>query len=68
MRHTPAQMAPAEFTVDRVNLAFKKAFTEDIRSLYLTTLLFAVMALLVILALPELPLRKSNQPAPAALE
>jgi hypothetical protein len=58
----------AESTVDQVALAFKTAFTESIRRLYLVTLLLAGLAFLVVLALPELPLRKSNAPPPAALE
>ena len=58
----------AESSVDRVALAFKQAFTEAIRVLYLVTLCIAGLALLVVLALPELPLRKSNAPLPAAHE
>ena len=58
----------AEESVDTVALAYKQAFTESIEILYRATLLIAALALLVILALPELPLRKSNAPSPAALE
>ena len=55
-------------TVDRVELAFKQAFSEAIRALYTVTLIVAALAFLVVLALPELPLRKSNEPMPGALE
>jgi hypothetical protein len=58
----------AESTVDRVALAFKTAFTEAIRFLYLVALFIAGLAFLVIFALPELPLRKSNAPPPSALD
>lgn len=58
----------AEASVDRVALAFKQAFTEAIRFLYLVTLCIAGLALLVVFALPELPLRKSNAPTPPAHE
>ena len=58
----------AEANVDKVALAFKEAFTEAIESIYRITLLIAALGLLVLLALPELPLRKSNAPTPAPLE
>ncbi|WP_434383071.1 MDR family MFS transporter [Melittangium boletus] len=56
----------AEAAVDRMDLGIKRAFTEAIRALYLSALGVAALALLVILALPELPLRKSNAPPPVA--
>jgi hypothetical protein len=62
-----AQQA-AEATVDRVGLAFKQGFTDAIRAIYRITLLIAVLALLVTLALPELPLRKSTERLPSVLE
>ena len=62
-----AQQA-AEATVDKVALAFKEAFSEAIRDIYRITMLIALLALLVTLALPELPLRKTNAPAPQVLE
>src|SRR6218665_301165 len=55
-------------TVDRVELAFKQAFSEAIRALYTVSLIVAALAFLVVLALPGLPLRKSNEPMPGALE
>ncbi|ATB42887.1 drug resistance transporter EmrB/QacA family [Cystobacter fuscus] len=57
-----------ESAVGQVARAFKTAFTEAIRLVYLVTLLLAALVFLVVLALPELPLRKSNAPPPAALE
>jgi EmrB/QacA subfamily drug resistance transporter len=58
----------AEATVNRVGLAFKQGYTDAIRAIYRITLLIAVLALLVTLTLPELPLRKSNEPPPPVLE
>lgn len=58
----------AEAAVDKVALAFKEAFSEAIRGIYLITMLIALLALFVTLALPELPLRKTNEPGPGALE
>jgi hypothetical protein len=58
----------AEATVDKVAVAFKEAFSEAIRDIYRITLLIALLALLVTLALPELPLRKTNGPQPPVLE
>ena len=58
----------AEATVDKVALAFKEAFSEAIRDIYRITMLIALLALLVTLALPELPLRKTNGPQPPVLE
>ncbi len=58
----------AEATVDRVGLAFKQGYTDAMRAIYRITLLIAVLALLVTLTLPELPLRKSNERPPAMVE
>ena len=58
----------AEATVDKAALAFKEAFSEATRDIYRITLLIAVLAFLVTLALPELPLRKTHGPQPPTLE
>ncbi|MET0401665.1 MAG: MDR family MFS transporter [Cystobacter sp.] len=63
-----AAQTSAEAAVDRVGQAFKQAFTEAIRFLYVVTLIMAGLVVLVILALPELPLRRSNAAAPAVHE
>jgi len=51
-----------------VALAFKEAYSDAIRSIYRITLLVAVLAFLITLALPELPLRRTHGAAPRALE
>ena len=57
-----------EATVDKVGQAFKEAFSEATRDIYRITLVLALLAFLVTLALPELPLRTTHGAAPPPLE
>ncbi|MFL5319899.1 MAG: MDR family MFS transporter [Myxococcaceae bacterium] len=58
----------ANTTVDKVGVAMKEAFTESIRQIYLYSIFIAVLAFLITLLLPELPLRKTNAAAPPVME
>jgi len=51
-------------TVGKVEVAFKEAFTEAVRRVYLASILIALLALLVTLLVPALPLREQ---APSAV-
>ncbi|MEY4529611.1 MAG: hypothetical protein RLZZ156_332, partial [Deinococcota bacterium] len=46
--------------------AFKSVLTDSITTIYKLGIIVAALAFLLTLALPEIPLRKSNFAAPAA--
>lgn len=53
--------------VDRLQYAFKSAFTDAVKKIYLSAIFLAVIALIITMFLPELPLRKTmGGPPPAA--
>ena len=56
--------------VERIGNALKNAFTAAIRHVYQVSILIALLALLITLMLPELPLRKTNAmgPPPPAMD
>ncbi|MBJ6760699.1 MFS transporter [Myxococcaceae bacterium JPH2] len=51
-------------TVDKVQRARKESFTQATRAIYRCAILVALAALLVTLAMPEQPLRRTREPAP----
>ena len=53
-------------TIDKVDAAFKSVLTDSITIIYKLGILVALVAFLLTLALPEIPLRKSNFAAPVA--
>jgi EmrB/QacA subfamily drug resistance transporter len=55
-------------TVDRVARAFKEAFTEAIKQIYRWGILIGLLAFLVTLRLPEIPLRRTLDAPPAAAD
>jgi EmrB/QacA subfamily drug resistance transporter len=55
-------------TVDRIGQAIKEALTVAITQVYKIGILIALLGIAVTLLIPELPLRKSNAPAPAAAD
>ncbi|WP_027892850.1 MDR family MFS transporter [Calidithermus chliarophilus] len=55
-------------TVDRVEAALKQALTTAIRQVYQIGIVIVLLGLAVTLFIPELPLRRSNAPAPAAAD
>jgi EmrB/QacA subfamily drug resistance transporter len=60
----PAERAAALGAVDRLALAFQRAFTMAIERLYLVGLLFVAVATLLTLRIPQLPLRQHHGDAP----
>jgi hypothetical protein len=52
-------------TIDKVGVAFKQVLTDSITTIYKLGILVALLAFLVTLALPEIPLRKGNAPMAA---
>jgi EmrB/QacA subfamily drug resistance transporter len=52
-------------TIDKVGAAFKQVLTDSITTIYKLGILVALLAFLVTLALPEIPLRKGNAPMAA---
>jgi EmrB/QacA subfamily drug resistance transporter len=55
-------------TVDRVEAALKQALTTAIRQVYQIGVVIVLLGLAVTLFIPELPLRRSNAPAPAVAD
>lgn len=55
-------------TVDRIGQAVKEALTVAITQVYKIGILIALLGIAVTFLIPELPLRKSNAPAPAAAD
>jgi EmrB/QacA subfamily drug resistance transporter len=51
--------------IDETGYAFKQAFTEAISRIFQVSILIALLALLVTLWMPELPLRSGEAPTPA---
>ncbi|HWN70855.1 MAG TPA: MDR family MFS transporter, partial [Haliangium sp.] len=52
--------------VDRVHDAFKWGFTDAVATVYRCAILIAVLALVIVIFLPELPLRRTLGPPPMA--
>jgi EmrB/QacA subfamily drug resistance transporter len=55
-------------TLDKIDGAIKESFTYSISQVYRIGVAIIMLAFLIILFLPELPLRKTNSDAPAAVE
>ncbi|RIH81111.1 hypothetical protein Mterra_03394 [Calidithermus terrae] len=54
--------------MDRVEAALEQALTTAIRQVYQIGVVIVLLGLAVTLFIPELPLRRSNAPAPAAAD
>ncbi len=54
--------------VERMDRAMKEAFTRAISALYRLCILLALLALLLTVFLPEVPLRRTHGPAPLPAE
>jgi EmrB/QacA subfamily drug resistance transporter len=54
-------LAEVSTTIDKVGVAFKQVLTDSITSIYKIGIFVAILAFLITLALPELPLRKTSR-------
>jgi EmrB/QacA subfamily drug resistance transporter len=54
-------LAQVSTTVDKVGVAFKQTLTDGITSIYKIGIFVSILAFLITLALPELPLRKTSR-------
>jgi EmrB/QacA subfamily drug resistance transporter len=65
---TPAERDAALGAVDDLATGFAAAFTHAIRRLYQVGIVVVLLALLLTLAIPDLPLRRDHAPAPPIME
>jgi MFS family permease len=64
----PGLRAQALSAIDRVEGAFKAAFTAAIERIYRVTTVLALLGLLIVLSMPELPLRRTHHAPPPVPE
>jgi len=58
----------AHAAIDRVDHAFKRAFTDSLIDVFRVSLVIAILGLLITVFLPQLPLRKASERPPPAGE